>query len=375
MASSRRNSSTSASIPNSARFLKSYGTDPPVLAVGAAGILLACLLFIPFGVWAKGLIGHLSGIPYVRGFEVETLHDPRDVLLALGDGMAFAALARDPSLSNLNAFRGDRNEAALRSERPLEPYIGWILSGGDPHRARSAIVVATLLGAGFAVAATSELLRQRGRSPWFALLLLLLPGSLASLRAFGPELMGFAFIALALVFDSQQRTWPAVLCFSLAGLSRETYLLIPLVLAIRERRYLIPHFVWLAWTAVVWFRFGAWPPTVHLAGTRLLVPPLTGLAHALSRLQFRPLTIALMTLVPVLVVAVLDRRRKDPLTRFVVAFGIFSLFLNRVIWVWWASFTRVLLPMFALALIALLGEDEHALTAERLKVDRSQLAP
>src|SRR5439155_22134266 len=153
------------------------------------------------------------------------------------------------------------------------------------------------LGAGFAVAATSELLRQRRRSPWLALLLLLLPRSLASLPAFGPELMGFALVALALVFDSQRRTWPAVLCFSLAGLSRETYLLIPLVIAFRERRYLIPHFVWLAWTGVIWFRFGAWPPTIKLAGTRLLVPPLTGLEHALQRLQFRPLTVALMTLV------------------------------------------------------------------------------
>ena len=350
---------------------KRYETDPPTLAVGGIGVLLACLLLIPFGVWANGLIGHLRGVPYVKGFEVETLHNPRDVLLALGDGMAFAALARDPTLSNLDAFRGERNEAALRSERPLEPYLGWIISGGDPDRARNGIVVATLLGAGFAVAATSELLRKRGKSPWFSLLFLLLPGSLASLRAFGPELMGFGFVALALVMDSEHRPWPAAVCFSLAGLSRETYLLVPLVLAVRQRRYLIPHIVWLLWTAVVWLRFDAWPPTIHLAGTRLLVVPLTGIARALPHLQFRALTIAVMTTVPVLVIAVLDRRRTDPLTRFVVVYGAFSLLLNPIIWVWWASFSRVLLPLFAFAGIALLGRSP---TTEGHKGDASRLA-
>ena len=321
----------------------------------AGGIVGVAMIAVNLYTAAR-LEGHiLPSTPYADVFS--KLDDPVDILFALGDGQAFVAVARDPTLSNLKAFRGVRGEAALRASRPLQGYLGWVFSAGHPQWAEEGVMIATAVGCSIAVLGCALLLRRRRQNPWLALLVLELPGALAGIRQLGPEGLGLGLVALALVARDEDRPWASVCLFALAGLARETYLLIPLVLAIRERRYLIPHVVWLAWTAVVWLRFGAWPPTVHLSGTRLLVLPFTGIARALPRLQFWPMTIALMILVPVLVIAVINRRRKDPLTRFVVAYGVLSLFLNPVIWAWWASLSRVLLPMTAFASIALLAPE------------------
>jgi hypothetical protein len=318
------------------------------LAGGIVGVaMIAVNLYT-----AARLEGHIRpSTPYADVFS--KLNDPLDILFALGDGQAFVALARDPSLSNLTAFRDSRGEASLRASRPVQGYLGWVFSAGHPQWAEEGVMVATVVGCSIAALGCALLLRRRRQSPWLALMVLELPGALAAIRQLGPELLGFGLVALALVARDEDRLWASVCLFALAGLARETYLLIPLVLAIRERRYLLPHLVWLAWTGVVWLRFGAWPPTIHLSGTRLLVFPFTGLARALPQLQFWPMTIALMILVSVLLIAVIYLRRQDPLTRFVVAYGVFALFLNPVIWAWWASSSRVLLPMTAFALIAL----------------------
>jgi len=326
-----------------------------IAAVGVVGAALGGALLLPHLAHAHALIGHLRGTPYVTGFD--SLDHPLEVLFALGDGQSFVALARDPTLSNLTQFRGARGQAALRADRPLQGYLGWVFSAGNPTAAEGGVVAASLFGAGLAAAGCGELLRRRGRSPWLGLLVLILPSAIAGLRAFGPEFVGLGFVCFGLAMKDERKTWAAVLFFALAGLSRETYLLVPLLFAFKERRYLIPIATWLAWTGIVWLRFGAWGPTVTLDGTRLLVPPLFGFTHALHELQSPVATILCMVAIPVAVIATLDRRRHDPLTRIVVAYGLFSIFFDWVVWVFWASFTRTLLPLFAFSLIALAGKN------------------
>jgi hypothetical protein len=334
-----------------------------LVCVAVAGGIIGVAMIAVNLYTAARLEGHIRpSTPYADVFS--KLDDPVDILFALGDGQGFVALARDPTLANLKAFRGSRDEASLRASRPLQGYLGWVFSVGRPQWAEEGVMVATVVGCSIAALGCALLLRRRRQSPWLALIVLELPGALAAIRQLGPELLGLGLVALALVARDEDRPWESVCLFALAGLARETYLLIPLVLAIRERRYLLPHIVWLGWTGVVWLRFGAWPPTIHLSGTRLLVFPFTGLARALPRLQFWPMTITLMILVPVLLIAVIQRRRQDPLTRFVAAYGVLSLFLNPVIWAWWASFSRVLLPMTAFGSIALLAPQMSEQTSE-----------
>jgi hypothetical protein len=192
-------------------------------------------------------------------------------------------------------------------------------------------------------------------SPWLGLLALELPGALAAIRQVGPEVLGLGLVCFALLARDDDRPWLSIALFSLAGLARETYLLIPLLFALKDRRYVLPHLTWLAWTGVVWLRFDAYGPTVKLEGTRLLVPPFVGFARAIRSVQFAPITWLLIILVPALVLMVVKTRPRDPLTPIVVAYGALSIFFDWAVWRWWASFSRPLLPMVTFALIALSG--------------------
>ncbi|MFN8036522.1 MAG: hypothetical protein U0V73_11355 [Acidimicrobiia bacterium] len=86
----------------------------------AAGVVL--------GLHLRRLEGaKLSGHPYVSTFEHPS--SSLEKALALGDGMAYAALARDPTLARPELFRPAAYVAAYRAERPLYAYVTWIGSG------------------------------------------------------------------------------------------------------------------------------------------------------------------------------------------------------------------------------------------------------
>src|SRR5439155_6159529 len=95
---------------------------------------------------------------------------------------------------------------------------------------------------------------------------------------------------------------------------RETYLLVPFLFALKDRGYIMPIIMWLAWTGLVWVRFGAWGPTATLNGTHLLVPPFVGFLHALHGLQSLVLTLGCIVAIPALLLATLNFRKRDSLT-------------------------------------------------------------
>jgi hypothetical protein len=324
-----------------------------LIAAFVGGAIVAVNLYV-----AHRLGTHVSGTPYAD--VLVRLDDPLDILFALGDGQASVAIARDPTLSHVEVFRGANGEASLRASRPLQGYLGWIFSVGHPQWAEEGVLIATLFGCSFAVIGCGELFRRRKQSPWLGLLVLELPGSLAAIRQFGPEIIGLGLVALALVARDDDRPWLSVALFSLAGLARETYLLIPLLFAWRDRRLLIPHSIWFAWVCFVWLRFGTFGPLVNLHGSRLLVPPFSGLARAIPHLDFPLVTGFLLAFIPVTVILVWLKRGQDPLTPIVISYGIFAIFLSGAILDWWASFSRVLLPMTAFAMVALISTKRHA---------------
>jgi len=300
------------------------------------------------------LVGHVSGRPYPDVFN--RLDDPVDILFALGDGQAYLALARDPTLSHPSVFLGGKEDAAYRAQRPIQGYLGWLFSLGQKRWAEEGLIIATLLGCSFAASACGEVLRRRGLTPWLGLLVIELPGALAGIRQLGPELLGLGLVCFGVLAAEDGDVWLAVGMFSLAGLARETYLIVPFVYLFKDRRFLIPFFAWIGWIALIWFRYGALGPTAHIGGSRLFTWPLWGLIQALPHLRFAAITVPLIFSIPVLCVFTVRLARRDPLSRLVVLYSIAAIFMGPTVWNWWASFTRPMLPLMAFALIALAAD-------------------
>jgi len=318
--------------------------------IAAAGLALGGLIIAVSVVQTRKLVGHITGDPYAHVFT--RLDNSLDILFALGDGQGFLAFARDPTLSHPEVFVV-RGEGAYRADRPLQGYLGWAFSFGQKDWAEEGLIAATVLGCGLAAAACGELLRRRGRNPWLGLLLLILPGAIGGVRQFSPEVIGFGFVCLGLMAADDQRYWPSIAFFTLAGLCRETYLIVPLFLIRKDRRFAIPVASWVAWAGVVWARFGVFGPTADVAGAKVLGLPFVGLIRAIPRLHFAPVTALAIAAIPVLVIACVRERPRDPFTAYVIAYGVLAIFLRYYSWLWWPSFGRPLLPLTVFALIAL----------------------
>jgi hypothetical protein len=321
------------------------------IGIALAGLVLGGLIIAISVVQTRHLVGNIGGDPYARVFD--RLDNPLDILFALGDGQGFLAFARDPTLSHPEVF-AVRGEGAYRADRPVQGYLGWALSFGQKNWAEEGLIAATVLGCGLAAAACGELLRRRDLNPWLGLLLLILPGSIAGVRQFSPEVIGFGFVCLGLITADDERDWLSILFFSLAGLCRESYLIVPAFLIFRKsRRFAVPILAWLTWAVIVWNRFGIFGPTADVAGAKVLGLPFVGLIRAIPRLHFAGVTALVMATIPILVLACVRERRNDPFTAYVVAYGLLAIFLRYYSWLWWPSFSRPLLPLTAFALIAL----------------------
>src|SRR5206468_2285732 len=90
---------------------------------------------------------------------------PLDVMLVTGDGQAFAAIARDPTLTRPGVFHASNREMAYRAHRPLASYLAWAGSLGHPGWVPPALAAIYELGAGIAAGGCSLLPRRRGPAP------------------------------------------------------------------------------------------------------------------------------------------------------------------------------------------------------------------
>jgi hypothetical protein len=155
--------------------------------------------------------------------------------------------------------------------------------------------------------------------------------------------------------------------FALAGLTRETYLLVPAALALTalRRRHLrevvtlaSSALPWLVWLVIVHARFGAWPTdsgqgSLGSGNPALTLVPFGGLVGALRHAELG--TVAPYAAVSGLLAIAALINRDDPLSKVVLIFGAFSAFLSEYVWSNWQFFARVLLPMYALGFVVLFG--------------------
>jgi ABC-type arginine/histidine transport system permease subunit len=183
------------------------------------------------------------------------------------------------------------------------------------------------------------------------------PGVLAVLRTVGPEPLGCGLAVLAIARWKTHR-WQAVACFTLAVLCRETFLLVPLVLAVHglvsERRLrpqlplLVPPAVLAAWIGFMRLRTGAWPTE---ASDGRVGMGFSGLVEAADALD--PSDIAALLLFAAIAVAVVVRARTTVAGGIVLAHVLLASVLGEAVWLRWNDFGRVLLPLVVFGLLAL----------------------
>lgn len=335
--------------------------DRDARIVGALGFVLALLVLVvgmasialpPPGVDVGGYVRQYR--PPESGFEA---------MLNLGDGQAYAALAQDPFLTRGNEpFLGPAFPAAF-AQRPAFYGLVSLTSLGQGAALPVTFTLVQAAAFGLLAATIVAVMHHRGRrgSEQWALLLVVYPGAVVSLRWYGPELLGVALALLAFLY--WDRIPPsrglAVILLCAAVLTREYLILVPMVLAVHDvliRRTGLRSVLPLALPAVTYVAVAAWVAwrTGGTAGqtTGLLRSPTEGLVIAVQ--SWGAPDFGLAALVLALIVALLIWRRTDLLTWVAVAFVLALPIGNPIALQTWEGLARLMLPVAAIALALLL---------------------
>jgi hypothetical protein len=357
------------------RSTQSWGSSP--LALGIVGTVIAALLIV----FAAHAI-HVAPAPE-RGSRVATHADARgpvglSALLGGGDGQAYAAIARDPSLARPELLAG-KAEYAYRAQRPLFGELGWVVSLGRPHRVPLALAILSAISAGLAVAALALLLQRRGIPGGYALAIFVVPAALGIVWGMTPEILEVALITtgiLAWTARPKRLVGVAVIAFTLAALTRESMLLVPVALAWLEvwrkperstvralRPLIIPFVAYVAWISFVRVRLGVWP--FEARSQRLTLVPFAGLVHSVQHSSDQWTAVAWVVIGLLVVVSALWWGRHDELYAVVVAFLVMAPFLGADVWRRPADFGRVLFPLIVYSAVLVLDALWHRSHSEQ----------
>jgi hypothetical protein len=303
-----------------------------------------------------------SEVPYVRLYD--TPHDRLEVLIDQGDGQAFAALAQDPTLSRPDVFRGGSPEAAYRAQRPLLGWLAWVTSLGHAGAVPGALFVWAVVGFALLGAAAATFVASTGREPRFAVIVLALPGALITLDWTGPEALGVALALAGLVLWRRARPPLAAtaVLFAIAGLCRETLLLVPLALGAGELLWgsrslkrlaalIVGPAAYGLWVVVVHARLQAWPTDARQGR---LSWPFVGVGDAIGGWSAVDGAFALLAVA--LAVAAIRRRPRSDEALIVLVHVAFAVCLGGAVWARLEDFGRVLLPLYVVGVLALLPD-------------------
>lgn len=278
-------------------------------------------------------------------------------LVAQMDGQAFAQHATDPLLSDFtDGYKGDQPIAAYRAARPLQGWVNWVVSLGAQRPllapAMMALGAACIASLALVVSAVASATGRRVRQP--LLLLVASPAILATLRWPGLcEPLAAALALGGLAVWCKGRHVQGVVLFTLAALTRETSLLVPLGLALvlvwdhrrlRPALHLaIPPLVYLLWLGAVRWRVGTFP-----SGSAQMGAPLVGLIDAVPHWRW-PEWVTFAALLGCSAITWLTGDRW--LRGVVLAHVAFLAVVGELVWWFWWGFGRVTLPIFLLAFV------------------------
>ena len=207
----------------------------------------------------------------VRSFDGSVANIDR--LLVRSDGQAFAAVAVDPLVEDPDVFRGGLEEAAYRAQRPLYPWLGYLVGTGDVERTKYALLAVNVVSGGLLVAASMLLVKRRGGACWLGMAVMATPAVFLSLGLATAEILAMTFVLWGLVAwsgESRMR-WLSVGLFAAGVLTRESMLLVPAAVLFFEvlrggrsglraawplALSVVPY---LGWVLALELRLGVWP--------------------------------------------------------------------------------------------------------------------
>jgi len=337
------------------------GRGRAIAAVAIAGMLVGGAMVFAF------LASRETPAPGTMVPFASIYHDPLsklDVALTGGDGHAFAVIAQDPTLSRPSVLR-EPSEFAYRAQRPVWGYLTWAASVGQSRFTGWTLVVLVILSCGAACAVVGQLLAERGRSPWWSLIVPF--AGFETLTEMTPELFALALVGAGVLLWQRDRRLLAVAVFCVAVLTRETVLvavtglmLWDLVHATGNTRarvgrvvpLALPLLVYGAWIAFLRVRLGNWP--FNHSGERLSFPGV-GLAHGLQVTQDASAIVFWVVVAVLLCVAAVWYSPRDVLTWIALSYLGFATLLGTDVWVTNAGFQRALLPLYVFAAVGALS--------------------
>ena len=289
-------------------------------------------------------------------------HSGFEVLLNHADGQAYATLAQDPTLSRPDAFVAGAGGAPTFAARPVLPYLLWVSSLGRPGNLPAAFVIAETLAGGLLVFGAAAVIHATGRPTVdrLALATLAFPGALTSIVWLGQDAMalGVALVALVAWVGVRRRPVLAASLFVVAGLTRETMLVLPLVVLAhgwvtrgwRRADLLLaaPFAAYLAWGAFTAARLGE---STGQGVRRNLDLPFVGIGRSIGGWDL--LGIVVVGLQIALVAWSLARPVSTLLRWAVAAYALAMTLTARPVWEHWEAGVRVTLPVLVLALLGL----------------------
>lgn len=244
-------------------------------ARGVGEVVVAVVVALAVGLLV--LVGWFPNIAVPEASEpiglISRLYDPPDRsierALNIGDGQIYATQAVDPLAQRDDLLLGGPEEIAYRYQRGAYGWIGWAASAGQAEPVPWALAVVTCLSVALLVGVVADVIRRQGGPILVALVLLFTPGVITGLFFVGPEVLGTALLVAGMAaWRRSPGSLMAVTAFAAAGLCRESFLLVPLVLGgvalVDRRRDLVlraaatavPYGVWVLYLRVA---VGAWP--------------------------------------------------------------------------------------------------------------------
>jgi hypothetical protein len=286
-----------------------------------------------------------------------------------GDAAYFFAVARHPFAAGGVSAHPLMFGEAYRYGRIMYPLTAWLLAFGRPSWVAGTLLAVYLASVGAWVAFAAEHLRRNGRRPAFALWIFALPFSL--LAFFRPEVvsdpMAGALLFLVYLYERDGRTKAACVAAAMLILTREPMVvaLVPLMwMGWKARRFAAvrdwalagaPYALWLIWVRLRVGQFPFLDPAI--SRKEALAGPFMGYVRSwhvgADAGQQLGLVFASATLLVAGLVAVRGHWRY-PLTHGALAVSALVLFLGVAVFRHPVEAFRVVVPIQALLLVAVL---------------------
>ena len=278
------------------------------------------------------------------------------------DGQFYAALATDPFLLRPGAEHLF-DAPAYRASRPGLPLAAWALGFGDDSRAILTYQLLCWTIGALLIWAVARWLEDHGASPWWAALLVFQGGIVSSMYSSLPDAAATALMVLALWLHARGTFRPSLGIMAWACLVKETNLIAAAAAGLSEWRagrrgravlsITVPTGLVFAWRVWVLSRLGT--GNARVTGNNFDVP-FAWLPEKLTSALDIQEGVALVGIALLLFAAgalSLALRPEDTAVVTLAGFALLAVFLNHFVYgpSWW-NYTRVLMPLPALAVLA-----------------------